>query len=232
MLIKTGVMSTMHFSGSPLTSGRVVLWRTFPILFISPLLSTFVNGYDLAIYLSVMTIFLLLLLVQYWVLCRQWSTWARLIPKMVESDVTEWYQRRLKGQKEKVIGLGPEEEGQEFKETAQLVFRAEVDDFNRHRIMAFSSHAPDRLVATAAKGLPLANWLVGKGSNGASLPAAFSNTWFVQLDLAMKSQQQLVRGLKEHSAFFLFRYAKYDVSAMYYLESSVHSYFFVYANVQ
>jgi hypothetical protein len=229
MLIWTGVMSTMHFSGSPLLSGRVVLWRTFPVLAISPLLSTFVNGYDLAIYLSVMTVFLLLLLVQYWVLSRQWSTWARLIPKMTESDITTWYQRRLKGQTEKGIGLEPDMEGQEFRETAQLVFRAEVDALDRHRIKTFSGHAPDRLVATAAKGLPLSNWLVGKASNGAQLPDAFSSTWFVQLNLAMKSQQQLVRGLKEHSAFFLFRYAKYDVSVIHYLGFIVYDFC---ANIQ
>jgi hypothetical protein len=132
---------------------------------------------------------------------------------MAEHDITAWYQRRLKGQTEKSLGLGHDEEGQEFKETAQLVFREEVDAFTRRRIKVFSGYALDQLVATAAKGLPLANWLVGKGNNGAQLPDAFSNTWFVQLDLAMKSQQQLVRGLKEHSTFFLFRYAKYDVSA-------------------
>lgn len=214
ILMMIGIMSTMHFSGSPLTSGRVVLWRTFPVLAISPLLSTFINGYDLPIYISVMATFLMLLLVQYWVLCRQWSTWARLIPKMTESDITGWYQKRLGSQAEKGVGHVPDEEGQDFKEIARLVFCAEVHAFNRRKVRAFSGYARDQLVATAAKGILLANWVVGKGANGAQLPEPFSNTWFVQLDLAMKSQQQLVRGLKEHSAFFLFRYAKYDVSAI------------------
>lgn len=204
----------MHFSGSPLTSGRTVLWRTFPVLAVSPLLSTFVNGYDLAIYLLTMTVFLLLLLLQYWVLSRQWSTWVRLIPKITESDITAWYQKRLKGQREKddFICAGEEGEGQEFKETAQLVFRAEVDAFKRRKIKTKFGHHPDQLIAKAARGLPFANWLVGKGKVGEALPDAFSSTWFVQLDLAIKAQQQLVRGLKEHSAFFLFRYSKYDVS--------------------
>ncbi|RDI83168.1 hypothetical protein Vi05172_g6780 [Venturia inaequalis] len=207
-----GVMATMHFSGSPLTSGRTVLWRTFPVLAVSPLLSTFVNGYDLAIYILTMVVFLILLLLQYWFLSRQWSTWVDRIPKMTEKDITAWYKKRLTGQREKGDVACPDEEseGQDLKETAQLVFRAEVDALKRRNVKAFGQNT-DQLVAKAAKGLPFANWLVAKGKEGEPLPAAFSSTWFVQLDLAIKAQQQLVRGLKEHSAFFLFRYSKYDL---------------------
>ncbi|TID17874.1 hypothetical protein E6O75_ATG10519 [Venturia nashicola] len=207
-----GVMATMHFSGSPLTSGRTVLWRTFPVLAVSPLLSSFVNGYDLIIYLLTMTVFLVLLLLQYYLLSRQWSTWVGLIPKLAENDITTWYKNRLRGQREKneFVGAGEESNGQEFKETAQLVFRDEVDAFNRRNVKAFGRDT-DQLVVKAAKGLPFANWLVGKGKEGEALPDAFSSSWFVQLDLAIKAQQQMVRGLKEHSAFFLFRYSKYDL---------------------
>lgn len=219
-------MATMHFSGSPLTSGRTVLWRTFPVLAVSPLLSTFVPGYDLAIYLLTMTVFVLLLLLQYGILSRQWSTWVSLIPKLAERDITAWYKKRLGSQREKndFVGAGEESDGKEFKETAQLVFSAEVDAFKRRKVKTFAQNT-DQLVAKAAKGLPFANWLVGKGKEGEALPDAFSSTWFVQLDLAIKAQQQLVRGLKEHSAFFLFRYSKYDVSATGCLEfGCVHSF--------
>lgn len=136
-----------------------------------------------------------------------------LIPKMAESDITAWYKKRLRGQREKddFIGAGEESDSKEIKETAQLVFRTEVEALKRRNVKAFGQNT-DRLVAKAAKGLPFANWLVGKGKQGEALPDIFSSTWFVQLDLAIKAQQQLVRGLKEHSAFFLFRYSKYDVS--------------------
>ncbi|KAF2423713.1 hypothetical protein EJ08DRAFT_595586 [Tothia fuscella] len=202
-----GVMTTMHLKGSPLTSGRLVLWRTFPILAISPLVSTFVTGYDLTIYLCVMFTFLLALLVQYRALCMEWSTWMADVPKMKESDVVQWFQAKRKNTFEK-YGIN---EGQSLKEAAQKAFLERVTSVKKQRFRFLNRAVRDQLVEKAAHGLPLAQWLLEKNSEGAKLPEAFSNTWFVQLDLAVKSQQQMVRGLKEHSAFILFRHAKYDL---------------------
>jgi hypothetical protein len=202
-----GVMSTMHRQGSPLTSGRVVLWRTIPLLAVSPLVSTFVVGYDLAIYLNVTVLFVLLLLIQYRTLCTEWSTWMSRVPKFTERDVTAWYEKKINRTQEK-----GEEASQALKEAAQKALRNDVDAFNGKSLKFFRRRGQDSFVANAAKGLPLAQWILEKGSDGAKLPDSFSNTWFVQLDLGVKTQQQMVRGLKEHSAFFLFRYAKYDVS--------------------
>ena len=42
-------------------------------------------------------------------------------------------------------------------------------------------------------------------------PPAYTSTWLIQLKLALENQQQLNRGLKEHSPFLLFRNAKYDI---------------------
>jgi hypothetical protein len=202
-------MSTMHRQGSPLTSGRVVLWRTIPLLTISPLLSTFVTGHDLTIYLSVTLVFVLLLIVQYRTLCIEWSTWMSRVPKFTERDVTVWYEKKIGHIQEK----GGEEAGQAVKESAQKALRKDVEAFKKKKLKLFRRRAQDSFVQNAARGLPLAQWLLEKGSDGAKLPESFSNTWFVQLELAVKTQQQMVRGLKEHSAFFLFRYAKYDVSS-------------------
>lgn len=198
----------MHRQGSPLTSGRVVLWRTIPLLAISPLVSTFVVGHDLAIYLSVTLVFVILLLVQYRSLCNEWSTWMSKVPKFAERDVTAWYEKKIGQIREK----DGEEAGQALKEAAQKALRKDVEALNGGKLKLFRRRTQDSFVASAASGLPLAQWLLEKGSEGAKLPDAFSNTWFVQLELAVKTQQQMVRGLKEHSAFFLFRYAKYDVS--------------------
>lgn len=68
-----GIMATMHQQDSPLTSGRTVVWRNIPILLLSPLISSFVNGHDLEIYIPILYTFLLSLIYQYRKLCHEWS---------------------------------------------------------------------------------------------------------------------------------------------------------------
>ena len=88
-------MATMHQRGSPLTSGRTALWRTIPILAISPILSSLVNGHDLQIYLPVMYGFLFATLIQYRKLCHEWSAWLTKVPRLTATDVEEWYSAKL-----------------------------------------------------------------------------------------------------------------------------------------
>ena len=92
---RSGIMATMHQPGSPLRSGRLILWRTLPFLFISPLLSSFVNGHDLKIYLPVSFTFLILVLVQYRSICMEWSSWMDNIPDISEQDIANWYNSRF-----------------------------------------------------------------------------------------------------------------------------------------
>src|SRR5690349_18037197 len=93
-------MATMHQHGSPLTSGRTVLWRTLPILCISPVVSTYVPGYDLQIYLAVGYGFVTLLLVQYRGLCHEWINWTDNVVKFTEKDIVQWYTSRLEKERE------------------------------------------------------------------------------------------------------------------------------------
>lgn len=197
-----GIMATMHQHQSPITSGRTVLWRTIPFLLISPVLSSLVNGYDIAIYLPVTYTFLVLTLFQYRRLCHEWSGWLQNIPKFAEKDVVEWYSAKL----------GPQSSDDERAESqgkvAQEAFREAVAAYNRGRR---SSGDHGAFVGSVARGMPYVDWLFKKVCPNGEIPDAFSTSWFTQLGEATKQQQQLSRGLKEHNGLMLFRAARYDM---------------------
>jgi hypothetical protein len=205
----------MHRQHSPLTSGRVVLWRTIPFLAISPLITTFLPGHDIPIYLAVLYAFLLLLLIQYRNLCHEWSSWSSRVPRTTAKDVSDWYQNQITtdydGEKCVLVN-------EALERAAQSAFQAAVDDLLRNRTQRGTTIDP--LVIEAAKGLPLSLWLLEKENpipakkavNKAEASSElFTTIWFSKVEQALESQQKLVQGLKEHSTFVLFRHGKYDV---------------------
>lgn len=207
-------MATMHQRGSPLTSGRTVLWRTIPLLFISPILSSLVNGHDLKIYLPVMYGFLLATLIQYRKLCHEWSSWLTKVPTVTTSDVDDWYSAKLGDPQSDTTSTWALDgaESDSVSVLAQRAFRQAVKVQSQRLPGAAGS---DLLVAEVSRGLPFAQWLLRKGheEDESAIPEPFSGAWFAELQTALKTQQQLSRSLKEHSVFMLFRFARFDVSS-------------------
>ena len=195
-----GVMATMHQRNSPLTSGRTILWRTIPLLLVSPILSSFVNGHDLEIYLPVTYAFLFLALYQYRRLCHEWSGWMNNIPKTSEQEVVKWHK----------ANLPPTDDAEGAKQTdkdAQEALRKAVESHRR----GIKGYQNDSLVTRVANGMPYVDWLFKKTVPNGKIPEAFSASWFTQLGESVKQQRQLSRGLKEHNILLLFRFARYDL---------------------
>ena len=221
-----GIMATMHQNGSPLPSGRVVLWRTIPVLSISPVLSSFFNGHDLLIYLSVGYVFLFLVLIQYRKMCHEWMNWLDNVPMFNERDVLEWHATRVS--KRRLSGSSTEasdgsRDSQDIasesasKDLPARAFQQSVETCQQGFICRSNSpkslYGDNELAEKVAKGLPYIKWLLqtemGEGSQSTEL---FSVPWFAQVAEAYKKRRQMVQGLKEHSIFMLFRYARLDVS--------------------
>ncbi|KAH6670982.1 glycosyl transferase [Plectosphaerella plurivora] len=204
-----GVMSTMHQHASPLHSGRNVFLTTVPILFVSPILSSFVTGYDLAIYLSVMFVFLIVILWRYRRLCHQWSAWMTNIPTLSAPMIVDWYKSKMDPE------TSDEERAQnesQIAEDSQLVFAATVHAYiRRSRDAEISDFMSDPLVAKVAHGLPYIDWLFKKPSNEGEVPELFTTAWFTKLGDAIHQQRQLSRGLKDHNVLMLFRQARFDL---------------------
>jgi hypothetical protein len=216
-------MSTMHSKGSPLTSGRMILWRTIPFLFLSPILSSFINDHDLEIYLPISFGFLLLLLIQYRRLCREWCTWVSRIPSITEQSILDWYGSKSNGSTSSVGGNIPALSASDRK----AAFRAFGEAVNLVRGRSLNTlvnrRANDTLVAQVARGMPYIDWLMKKEFPLDKPPEPFTPSWFPTLTEAIKTQRQLSRGLKEHNIFILFRAARYDVRILPAISSSTVS---------
>lgn len=201
-----GIMATMHQNESPITSGRSILWRTMPILFISPILSAFVNGHDIEIYIPVTYSFLAILLLRYRRLCHEWSGWMKNIPKVSDKDVLEWYV------KSRAQDYDDEDKPEHQAKKAQEALRRAIAAYAARRNDSdFPGLLKDEFVKIIANGIPYVNWLFKKTNPNNALPDTFTTSWFTQLGEAKKQQEQLSRGLKEHNALMLFRMARYDI---------------------
>lgn len=198
-----GVMATMHQSKSPITSGRTILWRTIPLLLVSPILSSFVNGHDLEIYLPVTYAFLFLALYQYRRLCHEWSGWMAKIPKLTEPEVLKWH----KDNAPPTEAEGSEDQAKQTDKSAQEALRKAVESHQR----GIKNRQNDDFVAKVANGMPYVDWLFKKTVPNGTIPELFTASWFTQLGESIKQQKQLSRGLKEHNVLLLFRFAKYDL---------------------
>lgn len=214
----------MHQQGSPLTSGRTVLWRTLPVLFIAPLISSLLNHYDLVLYLSFGYAFLFLLILQYRRLCHEWVNWIDNIPVLTEASILDWYHSRM----EKALGsddttessvmMDSDEITRNSKQAALQAFRQSVLSYQQGLLSVRDVVlCPDPLVRRVVVGLPYIDWLVRKNSSSrenSGNTEPFSVSWFAQLDQALKAQKQMTQGLKEHNIFMLFRYSELDVSCL------------------
>ncbi|KPM42671.1 hypothetical protein AK830_g3862 [Neonectria ditissima] len=199
-----GIMSAMHQHGSPIASGRRVFLQNIPILLISPIITTFVNGHDLEVYIPVMYIYLFVSLYRYRQLCRGWSNWMSNIAAFSHKEIMEWYAEKL--------NLDTDDRPEEFEALALQAFNSSLEAFQRHTAGARSSGVySDALVARVAKSMPFIAWLFKKTNPGNDHPDLFSTAWFTQLNEAKNAQRGLVRGLKDHNVFTLFRLARYDI---------------------
>ncbi|KAM0325924.1 hypothetical protein ACHAQA_007229 [Verticillium albo-atrum] len=208
-----GIMSTMHQNASPLSSGRNVFLQTMPILFISPILSTFVNGHDLEIYLPVMYGFLFFTLFRYRRICYEWSTWMTNVPIFSAPEIDQWYAAKMDpDDSDDEKGSGSKKS--KAAEDAQKAFAGAVATYTRRGKDSKgkeSDFSNDPLVVRVSKGLPYIDWLFKKAGVGGDIPELFTTAWFTKLGDAIHQQRQLSRGLKDHNVMILFRMARYDL---------------------
>jgi hypothetical protein len=71
----------------------------------------------------------------------------------------------------------------------------------------------DEFAGPIARNRRVIEFLLATHSGGSEVPELFSSSWFVQCELALNNKRQMMRGLKEHSAFIHYRYSRYDVSS-------------------
>jgi glycosyltransferase involved in cell wall biosynthesis len=89
-LMTLSALSIYQLPGSKFQSGRTVIMTCIPILFISPVLSLFVQ-HDIAVYFCVLTTFVISLLFGARKVMAQWATFYLSIPFVTDKEVVDWY---------------------------------------------------------------------------------------------------------------------------------------------
>ncbi|KAH4233171.1 hypothetical protein HBI06_065230 [Parastagonospora nodorum] len=90
------VLSTYQIPGSSFLNGRRIIIMVVPTLTVSPLLTIFIEGYDIYIYPCVLYIFVSLLILGTRHVATQWVTWYHNIKTLNDADVKDWYVQRHK----------------------------------------------------------------------------------------------------------------------------------------
>lgn len=200
-----GIFATMHRADSPLPSGRISMWKCIPILFISPIVTSFVRSYDLLIYLIVVYAFTFSLFWEFRRLCHAWTNWHLKVPSpLKENDLLKWF-KDLKPESKELDSIA-------LAAAARSALFDALDQDNKGQAAWFKKPPRDAFAAKINDGLPESLFLLKKECAGTEMPEMFTTTWFVQLELALNNQRQLMRGLREHSAFINYRYSRYDIA--------------------
>jgi len=85
------VLSTYQVPGSSFLNGRRVIITLIPTLIISPIICSFISGYDVIVYLCVLYLFVILLSLGTRNVGAQWVTWYHGIKVLNDKDVKDWY---------------------------------------------------------------------------------------------------------------------------------------------
>jgi len=153
--------------------------------------------------------FLITLILYFRSMCREWTSWQAKIPTIKEKDLLAWFKEKLDEDEEEEES---EQDNKLLATEARELLKSEVKRYqDRSLYVKIMYTVTDEFVKKMAIGHPFAMWLLEKEAGEAELPEMYTATWFVQLELALGNQRQLVRGLKEHSPFITFRYSKYDL---------------------
>jgi len=78
-----------------LIQGRVIIILCIPVLFISPLITIFVPHHDVAIYLTVIYVFIFLLFLGVRRTGSRWTTWYQNIALIDDAALRSWYMDQL-----------------------------------------------------------------------------------------------------------------------------------------
>lgn len=204
-LLSLSALSIYQIPGSDFQSGRTVIMACIPILFISPVVTIFVQ-HDVAVYLSVLTVFLASLLYGSRKVMAEWSSWYLNIPVVTDAEVASWYAKTA----------GISETGDKMRELAlageprRALQAAVVKEANRH---FWNAATKDTLVAKLAKGYASTKFLMTWycRHRRTQMPLPYSPTWNLTLKAGLENITNMQKGLKLHSSFLHWRHTGADV---------------------
>ncbi|TVY84657.1 hypothetical protein LSUE1_G001270 [Lachnellula suecica] len=199
-------LANFQYPGSAFQSGRPIIIMVVPFLFISPIVTIWVEDQDIYIYLSVIYIFLFLLVLGVRRTGSRWTTWYLDIEQLTDQKLREWYIETREDGNEKALA--------DMTDPAvlKLARTALIHDVTSTRRL-FSRKSQDPLVLALAKSYDATIFLLEWYSSysGTPLPVPYSSTWNMQMKVALQTLKQLQTGIRLHNAFIHWRQAGDEV---------------------
>jgi hypothetical protein len=178
-----------------------------PFLFISPIITIWIPGHDIFIYLSVIYTFLFLLVLGVRYTGSRWTTWYLTIEKIGDPALRDWYVKTYERGDERALA------GLTEPAALKLAREAMMRDVKAAR-SRFGRKTTDPVVLSMAKSYDATVFLLEWYSSysGTPLPIPFSSTWNMQTKVALQTLKQLQTGIRLHNAFIHWRQAGDEVS--------------------
>ncbi|KAL2854894.1 hypothetical protein BJY01DRAFT_205040 [Aspergillus pseudoustus] len=201
-------LASFSYPGTSFLSGRKVIFMCIPILFISPIVTTF-TGHDSAIYLAVIYVFIGALMLGLRSVSSKWVTWYQNIRRTDDTEIRKWYIE--------VHGEGDEKVFGNLSDPAVLKLSREAlkkdvsTELNRWFFQ--KSKTTSKLVLELARDWEATNFLLDWYCRYADVPRpiAFSSSWNTQTKVALESLRAAQKGIRLHNAFIHWRQSSREI---------------------
>ncbi|ATZ45868.1 hypothetical protein BCIN_01g05710 [Botrytis cinerea B05.10] len=205
-LILLATLANFSYPGTTFQSGRPVILMILPVLFVSPITTIFVPGYDIYIYLSVLYVFIFLLALGTRHTASKWTTWHQNIEKISDKELKEWYIKTHKDGDDRAFDGMTDPAALKISRTAMIEEIRKVRSGFRHNCQ---DPTVKSLVDSYDATIFLLKWY--SGYSGTPLPMPYSSTWNMQIKVALDTLKQMQTGLRLHNAFIHWRQAGDEV---------------------
>ncbi|KAK0103063.1 hypothetical protein ONS96_005674 [Cadophora gregata f. sp. sojae] len=196
-------LANYQFIGSSFQSGRATIIACIPILFVSPIVTMFVPHHDVAIYLTVLFVFVTMLFLGVRRTGAQWTTWYQKISLVDDQTLRTWFIEN------KTAGMDGIEK---MSDPAVLRFARDAllkDVLAERKKSIFSKKTRDPLVLKLVRSYEATSFLMNWYCRftGVPQPIMFSSAWNVQTKVALFSMQKSQLGIRFHNGFLHWRQA-------------------------
>ena len=200
-------LASFSYPGSAFLSGRKVILLSIPILFISPIITTF-TGHDSIVYLVVIYVFIGVLLFGLRSIASKWVTWYRNIRRTDDTEIRKWYISTRGNNDEKVFGNLSDPAV--LKLSREALLKDVMAEKNRG---FFSKQTSDKLVLELSKDWDATNFLLDWYCRYADVPRPipFSSSWNIQTKVALDTLRGAQKGLALHNAFIHWRQSSKEI---------------------
>ncbi|KAI9794230.1 MAG: hypothetical protein M1816_006156 [Peltula sp. TS41687] len=209
-LFLMAILANLQYPGYSFQSGKGVIVCCMPILLLAPIVTAFVQGHDIVVYLSVLYAFVTMLLFGARRIISQWCTWFLKVPTATDADVLKWYiTNKAGGDSGCFAGMTDPAALRLARET---LFKEMLKEHSRP---FWRKSNADDLIRKLAKGYPATKFLFDwycRHSN-TKLPYPFSSTWNIQAKVALQTLQSAQKGIRLHNGFIHWRYYCDEVGA-------------------